>query len=138
MSTAFTGKQHCTRLNGPLSISLCSLRMIYVFLVLGTLAFSSSHPLFLSWTNFVLSLLLPSLFFKRLPPLALSLSVSSRCSLSSHCSPSATDSIFFSCCLVLPLSCVHFLPIYFSQCFSSLCFLLVLLHIDVSSDNSSI
>lgn len=50
---------------------------------------------------------------------SLFISVSSYCSLSFHCSPSAAESIFFSCCLVLPLSCIHFIfPFIFLSVFA--------------------
>lgn len=68
----FSGKQHCARLNGPLSISLCSLLRLTMIHVLLALAHLHSHchvlpfPLF-QWTNFILSLLVQSLSVTRLP-----------------------------------------------------------------------
>lgn len=66
-----SGKHHCAGLNSSLSVSLSSIRMMYVFLAWAQLLLDCHillSSLSISCTNFVLPLLLPSLSVTRLPP----------------------------------------------------------------------
>lgn len=112
-----SGKHHCAGLNSSLSVSLSSIRMMYVFL--------HEHSCFLIVTSsFLLSLSrVQTLFFHccRHPSLspdcplhAPFIYVLSRGSLSFHCSPSTRESIFLSCFLVPPLQ--FFTNLFFLIC----------------------
>lgn len=107
-----SGKHHCAGLNSSLSVSLSSIRMMYVFL--------HEHSCFLIVTSsFLLSLSrAQTLFFHccRHPSLSpdCPLHVLSRGSLSFHCSPSTRESIFLSCFLVPPLQ--FFTNLFFLIC----------------------
>lgn len=129
-----SGKHHCAGLNSSLSVSLSSIRMMYVFL--------HEHSCFLIVTSsFLLSLSrAQTLFFHccRHPSLspdcplhAPFIYVLSRGSLSFHCSPSTRVYLFVM--LLGPST-----SIFYQFIFSHLCFHLVPLLINVLSDNGSI
>lgn len=109
-----------------LCFSLAPQNDICIFFVLGMhtciLVFTSSLPLSLSWTNFVLLPPLQSLFVARLPlslslklPLSLLLLIVLNLYVALHLPRSSS---FSHAAWFFHLVAFIFLPIYFSQCFS--------------------
>lgn len=130
-----SGKHHCAGLNSSLSVSLSSIRMMYVFLAWAQLLLDCHillSSLSISCTNFVLPLLLPSLSVTRLPPSrSLYICFVSRFFVFSLLSIHQRVHLFVM--LLGPST-----YIFYQFIFSHLCFHLVPLLINVLSDNGSI